>query len=201
MPATTGTHKDLRLLFFLLYCRLSDSPHRWVGESPTLRIGESGSRRLPVSASRGVADSPYRRVGESLLIYNKLQNFISQKLKKLFVRKFQRVFICISFSHGNEFTNEFSAAFVSRDRNYRPKNERFGLVFVRTGSINSGIGCFQTILKCDLILDSQGSGNFENLRERIQGKDVHLILINKKFIIYVLKFYLYTVYCTSVCTV
>jgi hypothetical protein len=29
--------------------------------------------------SRGVGYSPYQRVGESLLIYNKLQNFKSQK--------------------------------------------------------------------------------------------------------------------------
>jgi hypothetical protein len=43
--------------------------------------------------SRGVADSPYRQVGESLLIYNKLKNFISQKLKKLFEPNFQRVFL------------------------------------------------------------------------------------------------------------
>ncbi len=45
MPATTGTHKDLRLLFFLL-------------QTP----------RLPASVSLGVADSPYRRVGESLFV-------------------------------------------------------------------------------------------------------------------------------------
>ncbi len=51
--------------------------------------------------------------------------------------------------------------------------------------LNVSLGCFQTILKCDL--DSQGSGNFEDLRERIQGKHVHLILKSKKFIVYVLK--------------
>ncbi len=48
--------------------------------------------------------------------------------------------------------------------------------------------CLQTILNFDL--DSQGSGNFEDLRERIQGKDVNLIFINKKFIVYVLKLWL-----------
>ena len=63
-------------------------------QEPTLCIGES----------RGVADSPYRRVGESptprisesgsrYLIYNKLQNFISQKITKLFERNFQRAFL------------------------------------------------------------------------------------------------------------
>ncbi len=48
-------------------------------------------------------------------------------------------------------------------------------------NIHVSLGCFQTILKCDL--DSQGSGNFEDLRERIQGKDVHFIFINKKIIV------------------
>jgi hypothetical protein len=62
MPATTGTHKDLRLLFFLLYTpRLPASVSRGVADSPYRPcIGDSGSRRLPVSVSRGVADSPYR---------------------------------------------------------------------------------------------------------------------------------------------
>ncbi len=55
---------------------------RWVGESMTLHIGESGSRRLP-----------YRWVGSRYLIYNKLQNFISQKLIKRFKPNFQRVFL------------------------------------------------------------------------------------------------------------
>ncbi len=36
---------------------------------------------------------PYRWVGELLLIYNKLQNLISQKLKKLFEPKFQGIFL------------------------------------------------------------------------------------------------------------
>ena len=48
--------------------KVADSPYRWVGESPT----ESGSRYL---------------------IYNKLQNLISQKVIKLFEQKFQRVFL------------------------------------------------------------------------------------------------------------
>jgi hypothetical protein len=34
---------------------------------------------------------------ESLLTYNKLQNFISQKLKKLFEQKFQGVF-CYTYT-------------------------------------------------------------------------------------------------------
>ncbi len=45
----------------------TDSPYRRVGESPTPRISESGSRYL---------------------IYNKLQNFISQKITKAFWMKF-----------------------------------------------------------------------------------------------------------------
>ena len=73
-------------------------------DSPTPRIGESGSRRLPGSVSQGVADSPYQWVGESptphigesgsrYLIYNKLQNFVSQKIKKLFEPNFKWVFL------------------------------------------------------------------------------------------------------------
>ena len=65
--------------FYFSFCRLpavsrgvADSPYRWVGESPTPHIGESGSRYL---------------------IYNKLQNFISQKVIKLFEPNFQRVFL------------------------------------------------------------------------------------------------------------
>ncbi len=48
MPVTTGTHKDLRILFFFPFV-----------DSPTPSIGESGSRRLSVSVT-------YRGVGESL---------------------------------------------------------------------------------------------------------------------------------------
>ncbi len=48
----------------------------------------------PITVSRGDIRFEKRLpVGESLLIYNKLQNFISQKLKKLFEPKFQQVFL------------------------------------------------------------------------------------------------------------
>ena len=52
----------------------------------------------PITISRG--DIHFRKTtprivesGSRYLIYNKLQNFISQKLKKLFERKFQGVFL------------------------------------------------------------------------------------------------------------
>jgi hypothetical protein len=59
----------------------------------TLRIGES--RGVADSQYRGIGESPTPRIGESgsrYLIYNKLQNFISQKITKLFEQNFQRVF-------------------------------------------------------------------------------------------------------------
>ena len=89
------------ILSFEVYCRSdSDSLTQQYGESATLRINDTQSRRLSVSTIRGVGDSPYQRYAESAtprivesgsryLIYNILQNLISQKVIKLFEPNFQ----------------------------------------------------------------------------------------------------------------
>jgi hypothetical protein len=56
--------------------------------------GEEKRRGVSITRrSKGARPPLCRRVGCELLIYNKIQNFISQKLKKLFEPKFQRVFL------------------------------------------------------------------------------------------------------------
>ena len=71
------------ILSFEVYCRsdrLPDSPIRGVGDSPYQRYAESATPRIVESGSR-------------YLIYNKLQNLISQKVIKLYEPNFQRVFL------------------------------------------------------------------------------------------------------------
>ena len=59
----------------------------------TPRLNDTGSRRLRVSLIRRVADSRIIESGSRYLIYNILQNLISQKVIKLFEPNFQWVFL------------------------------------------------------------------------------------------------------------
>jgi hypothetical protein len=77
MRATTGTHKDLRIIFIPIVEFLSDSDSLThpLGVSTTPWPKKAGSRRLTDSTSRSVGDSPTQQVGESIFDYKYLRDF------------------------------------------------------------------------------------------------------------------------------
>ena len=107
------------ILSFEVYCRSdSHSPTRRYGESATPRLTDTGSRRLfkfrsksncfafvPIISFDVCAFVSISLSTASYLIYNKLQNFIYQKLIKLYERIFQQVFLYTGTASSPNFSS------------------------------------------------------------------------------------------------